>query len=386
MAFLAVYLALSGLMHWALWRFALRLFAVAHPTGRWLLAALFALLAVCFLAAFLLLRATENPWTVGFYRASAVWFALAVNLLGAAGAAWALHGVGRLAGFGPGLFRPLGAAAVIAALAVSALGFWNAFHPRVVALEAALAGLPPAWEGKRIAHLSDLHLGHFHGAAGLERLAGRLAELSPELIVITGDLFDGMSRGMEAFAAPLRRLAAPSGVFFVSGNHEVYAGLGRCLEIVAAAGIRTLHNEAVEIDGLHLVGVAYPGVGAAGEIRGLERLPPPPAPIVLLFHTPSDIVFDRAVDRRRATYLRPDTSFAASRRLGVGLQLSGHTHRGQLFPFGLLTRWIYDGFDYGLRGDSNFAIYVTSGVGTWGPPMRTAADPEIALITLRRAG
>jgi predicted MPP superfamily phosphohydrolase len=389
MIFLAVTLLISGLLHWALCRFALRLFAVAHPGAKMLLAALFALLSIAFMAAFLMLRWTENAWTINLYRAAAVWFALSVNLALAAAAAWLLYGAIRAAGGPPALFRPIGAAALIAALAASLAGFWNAFHPRVTAVEVALENLPPAWEGKRIAQLSDLHLGHFHGTAGLLRLAARLAEISPELVLITGDLFDGMSDGMEGFAEPLKRIEARRGVFFVSGNHEVYAGLRRSLAIAAAAGMRVLENEVAEVEGLRLLGVAYPGVADEREIRGIEKIlsaPAPAPPVILLFHTPTDIRAARPRDRRAATYFHPDTDYSLNRRLGVALQLSGHTHRGQIFPFGLLTRWIYRGFDYGLHRDGGFALYVTSGVGTWGPPMRTAADPEIVVLTLRRAG
>jgi hypothetical protein len=91
-------------------------------------------------------------------------------------------------------------------------------------------------------------------------------------------------------------------------------------------------------------------------------------------------------DGRTATYFRPDTSFALARRLGVSLQLSGHTHRGQFFPFGLLTRWIYNGYAYGLHRADGFSIYISSGVGTWGPPMRTGAPPEIVAFTLKPGG
>jgi uncharacterized protein len=389
MLFLAIFFILTSLTHLALYRFTLRLLAVSHPMVKTILVAVFSLLAVCFMAAFLLLRWQENTLTIRFYQFSAAWFALAINLILAVGASWVLYGLLRALGAGGVGFRMVGGGLALAALAFSAFGFWSAFHPRVRHLEIALQNLPASWQDKKIVQLSDVHLGHFHGPGSLDRLADEIAALAPDLVLITGDLFDGTTDGMPGFAGPLKRLAARRGVFFVSGNHEVYAGLRRCLEIVSSAGIRVLFNEVVEIDGLNLLGIAYPGIGHEQEIRGIEMIWPPrenPNPCILLFHTPTDIRTDGTRDRRTATYWHPDTSYALSKKLGVSLQLSGHTHRGQIFPFGLLTHWIYSGYDYGLHREGSFALYTTSGVGTWGPPMRTGAAPEIVVFTLKRAG
>jgi hypothetical protein len=385
MIFLTVVLALTAGGHYALYRFTLRLLNLAHPFGRGLMLAAFAVLAVSFMAAFLLLRWQETPLTVTFYRLAAVWFAVFVNLLLAVAAAWLAYGLLRLAGFTVSSFPWVAGACTLAALAVSSYGFWNAFHPRTTRLEVRLENLPQSWRGKTIVQLSDVHLGHFHGTAGLERLAEAVDGLNPHMVVITGDLFDGLSDGLSGFAEPLRRLTAPMGVYMVTGNHEVYVGMRRAMGVLARTGIRVLENEVVDVEGLLLMGVAFPGIKDPGEIRGIERLSAVPArPCVLLFHTPADIRADGRPDFRTATYFRPETSFALARELGVALQLSGHTHAGQLFPFGLLTRLIYGGYDYGLNGDERFRIFTTSGVGTWGPPMRTGCRPEIVAITLNR--
>jgi predicted MPP superfamily phosphohydrolase len=386
MIFLFVFFTLTCALHSLLYRFVVRWLGLSHPAAKAAALVLFSFLAISFMAAFFLLRWTENRWTIIFYQVSAVWFALFIKLILAVGATWLLYGFSRLLGASTASFRLLATGCVIAALAGSAYGFWNAFHPLVKPLEIALENLPAAWRGRTIVQLSDLHLGHFHDPAAMERLAHRVNALHPDLVVITGDLFDGMTDGMPEFEEPLKRLRATYGVFFVSGNHEVYAGLRRCLELASRAGIRVLFNEVAEVDGLYLMGVAYPGVREPGDIRNLEPMlaaAPEPRPCILLFHTPTDIRHDGTQDRRTATYWRPDTSFALSKELGVALQLSGHTHRGQIFPFGLLTRWIYHGYDYGLHREGGFALYVSSGVGTWGPPMRTGTAPEIVAITLK---
>jgi predicted MPP superfamily phosphohydrolase len=385
MIFLAVYFLLTCLSHAALYRFTLRLFAVTHPGARWLLLAAFSLLAVSFMAAFFLLRWQENALTIDFYRVAAVWVALSVNLLLAVGATWLCYGVLRLLGVaGPG-FRVLAGGFAVAALAFSLYGFWSAFNPRITQLEVSLPRLPENWHHKTIVQISDVHLGHFHGPAAMHRLAETVNALDPDMVVITGDLFDGMMDGLEEYVEPLKGLRARRGVFMVSGNHEVYAGLRRCLDIVARSGIRVLANERVDVEGLCIIGVSYPGIEREEEIKGLETPPASPsgeAPCILLFHTPTDVRIDGTRDRRSATYWRPDTTFALSRKLGVSLQLSGHTHKGQMVPFGILTRWIYGGLDYGRHRFGDFTLYTSSGVGTWGPPMRTGARPEIVRITL----
>jgi hypothetical protein len=386
MIFLAVFFSLTAAAHFSLYRFVLRGLDVSHPAAKAVLLAAFSFLAVSFMAAFFLLRWVETPWTINFYRVAAVWLALSIKLVLAVAAAWTLYGALRLCGVPESAFRFVAGGCVALALAWSAAGFWAAFHPVLTHVEVTLEKLPDSWRNRTIVQLSDLHLGHFHTPASMERLADRVNALAPDLVVITGDLFDGMADGLPEFVAPLSKLSARQGVFLVTGNHEVYAGLRRCLDLVEKTGIRVLSNEVVEVDGLNLMGVAYPGIKDKSEIRGLEQALDPSAgqrPLILLFHTPTDIRRDGTRDRRTATYWRPDTSFALTRELGVSLQLSGHTHKGQMFPFGHLTRWIYSGYDYGLHREGGFSLFTSSGVGTWGPPMRTGALPEIVVITLK---
>ena len=386
MIFLTVFFSLTAITHFSLYRFVLRWFEISHPAARTVLLAVVSFLAVSFMAAFFLLRWDETPWTINFYRMAAVWFALSIKLVLAVAATWTLYLALRVFGAPESAFRFAASGCVALALAWSAFGFWTAFHPVLTQVDVSLENLPERWRNRTIVQLSDLHLGHFHTAAGMHRLAERVNALAPDLVVITGDLFDGMAEGRMELVAPLSRLSSRLGVFFVTGNHEVYAGLRRCLGLVEKAGIRVLFNEVVEVDGLNLMGIAYPGIKNKDEISGLDPALDPskgPRPLILLFHTPTDIRQDGAQDRRTATYWRPDTSFALSRELGVSLQLSGHSHKGQVFPFDHITRWIYNGYDYGLHRMGGFSLFTSSGVGTWGPPMRTAAPPEIVVITLK---
>ncbi len=165
-------------------------------------------------------------------------------------------------------------------------------------------------------------------------------------------------------------------------------GLKRALDVLSRTRIRVLNNEVINIDGLQIIGVGYPGIHDRDDIRGLEKLDQPSSnhtPRILLFHTPTSILLkdEDEFGQHFSTYWIPDTSFTLPRELGVDLQLSGHSHAGQIIPFGLLTKLLYKGYDYGLRREGDFSIYTTSGVGTWGPPMRTGNSPEIVAIKLK---
>ncbi len=165
-------------------------------------------------------------------------------------------------------------------------------------------------------------------------------------------------------------------------------GLKRALQVLSQTRIRVLNNEVINIDGLEIIGVGYPGIYDKSDIRGLEKLEQSSsnhAPRILLFHTPTSIRLkdEDEFGQHFNTYWIPDTSFKLPRELGVDLQLSGHSHAGQIVPFGLLTKLIYKDYDYGLRREGDFSIYTTSGLGTWGPPMRTGNSPEIVVIKLQ---
>ena len=241
---------------------------------------------------------------------------------------------------------------------------------------------------KTIVQLSDIHLGHFYTIDYLKNLVIRVNALDPDLIFITGDLFDGMAADISRFAAPLSRFKAKKGIYFITGNHESYIGLDRALAVLKNTGIKILNNEVIDSSGMLIIGISYPGLNGADQIHGLEKLRHTPTdknPRILLFHTPTNISPKGGgdIDRHFATYWVPDTTFSQVKKLGVDLQLSGHTHAGQIFPFGYLTKLIYKGFDYGLHRHGSLSIYTTSGVGTWGPPMRTGNSPEIVRVKLR---
>ncbi|WP_437575992.1 metallophosphoesterase [Sorangium sp. So ce887] len=236
-----------------------------------------------------------------------------------------------------------------------------------------LRRLPGAMSGFRVVQLTDLHIGPTIGREWLERVVARVNALKPDLIAITGDLVDGSVEELREHTAPLADLRARHGVFFVTGNHEYYSGVEAWIAELGRLGVRVLRNERVSIgDGDHsfdLAGVddwSSRGMGGdhgpdlARALAGRD----PSRELVLLAHQPKQI--REAAER------------------GVGLQLSGHTHGGQIFPWGLFVR-IDQPYVAGLSSHGASQIYVSRGTGYWGPPMRVGAPSEISLIELEGA-
>ncbi len=271
------------------------------------------------------------------------------------------------------LAQVLAGGATTFAIALSGWGVWSAVRPvEVKRLTVRLKKLPEALRGLRLVQLTDMHVGPTIGRNFVEDIVGKVNELDADIVAITGDLIDGSVEELGEAVRPLGRLRAKHGTYFVTGNHEYYSGADEWLTFLLEIGVRPLRNEHVEVGdngaSIHVAGVddwtAHQfGNGHGSDMsRALEGRDET-KPVVLLAHQP--VHFDQAKEH------------------GVDLQISGHTHGGQIFPFGFLTRLVQP-FLSGLhrRGDSQ--IYVSSGTGYWGPPMRIAAPSEITLIELER--
>jgi len=267
--------------------------------------------------------------------------------------------------------RALAAAALVAL--ASGLGLRGALRvPRVKRVELELAGWPLALDGFRIAQISDIHIGPILGRVFAARLVERVNALAADLIAVTGDLVDGAVDKVGGEVEPFAALHARHGVFFVPGNHDFYSGLHGWADRVRALGMRVLRNERIAVggrSGFDLAGVDdHRGDWRLGSSEDLDAAlagRDPQRPLVLLAHDP--------------------TTFLKASAAGVDLQLSGHTHGGQIWPFGMLVR-LSTPFVAGhfTRGASQ--LYVSRGSGFWGPPMRLFAPSEISEIVIRRKG
>jgi hypothetical protein len=318
-------------------------------------------LSVSFVAASLLAFRYTNAALRAFYRAAAVWLGLLTFLFAGAVSSWIVFGVTRLMGVDVNFHRTV--ELLFGAAAVTGLyGVFNASWTRITRTTVRLANLPAAWRGRRAALISDLHLGHVRNGSFLRRVVGKISKEKPDAVFIAGDLYDGTAIDARRAAEPLSELVAPHGVYFVAGNHEQFGDDTKYLRAIAAAGVRVLSNEKVEVDGLQIVGVPYRNGAREGQLAlALDAI---------------------RLDRDRASILlthapdHPEIAEAA----GVSLQLSGHTHVGQFIPWSWIARRVYRQFVYGLSRIGKMQVFTSSGAGTWGPPLRLGSNPEIVLL------
>jgi uncharacterized protein len=318
------------------------------------------LLSVSFVAASVLAFRYTNPALRAFYKAAAIWLGLLTFLFLAAVSSWILFGVARLAGLDVNFHRTVELLFGIATL-TGLYGVFNASWTRITRTTVRLANLPEAWRGRTAALISDLHLGHVRNGSFLRRVVAKILQEEPDAVFIAGDLYDGTAIDAGRAAEPLNKLTAPHGVYFVAGNHEQFGDDSKYLRAIAAAGVRVLSSEKVEVDGLQILGVPYRNA-AGGKLAsaldgmGLDR----ERASILLVHAPD----------------HPEIAEAA----GVSLQLSGHTHLGQFVPWSWMARRIYRQFVYGLSRIGKMQVFTSSGAGTWGPPLRLGSNPEIVML------
>ncbi|WP_443611892.1 metallophosphoesterase [Actinoplanes hulinensis] len=278
------------------------------------------------------------------------------------------------AGQGPGMDRRLllarGTAifAGLTAASITGYGVKTATGaPQIDRVQLPIAKLPRSMDGTRLAVVSDIHIGPLTGVEHARRITRVINSVNADLVCVVGDLVDGSVAELGRFAAPLGGIESRHGAFFVTGNHEYYSGAEEWVEEVARLGIRPLRNERVEINGLDLAGV--------NDLTGEEQGDGPDfaralgdrdttRPVVLMAHQP-------VAAKEAAPY-------------GVDLQVSGHTHGGQMAPFNMLVR-LQQPVVSGFGKVDGVPVYVTNGAGFWGPPVRVGAPPQVTVIELRVA-
>jgi predicted MPP superfamily phosphohydrolase len=320
-----------------------------------------AILSVTFVTASLLAFRYFNTVARLYYTLAAAWLGIFSFLFFASCALWVAYGAASIVGLHPNR-QEWASVFLRAALLVSAYGIINAAVIRVKRITVKLENLPESWRGRTATLVSDVHLGHVRNLGSIRRLVARVARLKSDIVFITGDLYDGTAADYNGLAAPWSTLSVPLGQYFVLGNHEGFSDSTRYLNAVSGTGIRVLNRDKVEIDGLQLIGVRYHDATHAEHFRsvlqaiGIDRS----RPSILLTHAPDHV--------------------AVSGGEGISLQLSGHTHGGQFFPFNLFVKRIYGQFAYGLSRLGALQAYTTYGAGTWGPPMRVGTNAEIVLI------
>lgn len=265
----------------------------------------------------------------------------------------------------------LGLAVVILVVGIVSYGAWNARHPQINHYDLTIAKQAGPLKQLHVVMVSDIHLGTIVHNGNLTKMVNMVNELKPDLILFAGDVFDENieSSNKQQVSDTFRKLSAPYGVFAVLGNHEYIGGNAEeAINYLGEAGVKVLRDSSQKIaESFYIIGrddrsaSRFNGVPRQ-DLKTLMQEVDSSLPIILMDHQPSQL--DEPAEQ------------------GVNLQLSGHTHGGQLFPIQYITRQIFEK-DWGLLQENDFQLIVSSGYGTWGPPIRVGNTPEIVDITIK---
>jgi predicted MPP superfamily phosphohydrolase len=384
LTFIAVAFSLLGGIHYYLWRRLVR-DPAWRPPWQLIGGTAVALLALSIVLSLILGRGAGDLRKT-FAWPGYVWLGVMFLFLIALGALDLIRVIAFLARRAAGataladdrrlfLARIAAAAATSVVAATSAIALRSGRRaPAIQPLTILLPRLPPELHGFSIVQLTDMHVGPTLGRDFVRDIVDRTNALSPDLIAITGDLVDGSVADLGPVIAPLKELRAKHGVFFVTGNHEYFSGAAEWVNELTRIGIRVLQNERVSIGNgaasFDLAGVDDP---SAVHYGGL-----PPRGAV------ERALVGRDLGRELVLLAHQPRSALDAGPFGVGLQLSGHTHGGQMWPFGVLVK-LQQPFTAGLYRHQGSQIYVSRGTGYWGPPMRLAAPSEITHVRLESA-
>jgi len=322
-------------------------------------------LAIVFIPATILRFRSTHPALRVIYALSASWLGALNFAFFAALACWMVQAIAWMMAWP--LPRPSVAIVLFGlALVTTIYGLINAARLRITRVTVKLPNLPEAWQGCVAALVTDLHLGPLSGPDFLRRVLTRLRTMQPDAVFISGDMFDGSTLGLDQLVAPWREFSTPKGIFYVTGNHDEFAERSLYLEPVRRVGIHVLNNEKVSLDGLQIVGVHDSEASNPLELRAILQQAhiDRQQPSILLAHRPINL--------------------SIAEQEGISLQLSGHTHHGQIWPWNLVVARIYGRFAYGLGRLGKMLVYTSSGTGTWGPPLRVGTKSEIVLIQFER--
>ncbi len=362
--FFAVSLLVILLGHIVFWLILVRLLEIADLQNQIIAGIIIIIFFLSVIISSYLIHKWDNLFTRWYYILAGFWVGLLVNF----GLMTVLILFIKLAGLSLGFSSPVFYIKLIffgGALLLSLWGVYNAWSPQVKEYEIYIKDLPASWDNKTVVQISDVHLGPVYRRHFFSRLIEQINQLNPEAVFITGDLFDGMEGDFSWLNHPFTKLQAPQGIYYSFGNHDQYLGFKRAKQLLEGNPVQILDNKLEEVNGLQIIGINYSFDKyfdlhqAILDKVGYDKA----KPSILLFHAPKDI--------------------KQAKQAEIDLQLSGHTHRGQVFPFNWLAKLSHHGYGYGLFKDGDFNLIVTSGVGTWGPPMKTIGHSEIVKIVLK---
>jgi predicted MPP superfamily phosphohydrolase len=257
--------------------------------------------------------------------------------------------------------------AILFSFAAVIYGYFEALHIRTEHVTVKTSKIPEKIGRFRVVQISDVHLGLIVGKSRLKRILRKVEDARPDILVSTGDLVDGQMDDLEMLTDMFQNIPTQYGKFAITGNHEFYAGLDRALAFTKKAGFTILRGEGLTVsDLLTVVGVDDPA---------RKRYLPDPAA--------SEKALLEKMPREKFTLFLKHQPVISSESLGrFDLQLSGHTHKGQIFPFNLVTKFYYRMHTGLSKINGDALLYVSRGSGTWGPPVRFLSPPEVTVIDI----
>ncbi len=318
------------------------------------------ILSVSFLSMSVIAHYFYNKIVRFLYVIAAIWFGFLMYFLLASALYWVVViGGGKEISAAAASFA--GTLFFAGALCFGIFGIVNANNIRVRRIVVDISHLPESWQKRKVVLISDIHLGQVRDKGFAEKISNIISQISPDIVFFVGDVFDGAKMDTDRCLSPFSNIKTPLGKFFVTGNHEEFheGSAENYDDALKRVGVRVLKNESVKIDGVEIVGVSDKDSAKKDSYRELLKNiigKKKEGPIILLKHTP--ILADVASDT------------------GVDLELSGHTHGGQIFPFNFITPLIFKDRNYGLSKYKSMSSYTSSGVGTWGPPIRIGTTPK----------
>lgn len=272
-----------------------------------------------------------------------------------------------LTDYGPLLVFGFGTLALAIGVPLALLG------PKLRQVVIPIDGLHQGLDGLRIVQISDLHVGPTLGERYVRQVVAMSNELDADLVVLTGDIVDGQPRRLARHVAPLGELRGKHGVLFVLGNHDCYSGAAQWIEQFRGLGMKVLLNEHHRFE--HQGATVVVGGVTDPALRASDATARPRADLAAATHEQASL---------RVLLAHNPALAAEGERAGFDLQLSGHTHAGQFFPWTLAVRLVHAPHVAGLSRRGRMWVYVSAGTGSWGPPVRFGTEPELTLVRIER--
>jgi predicted MPP superfamily phosphohydrolase len=362
LSFVLVLIAILGVGIFAIFEFLIQSMPYASPI---FFALLLSFLCVCtlgFIAMSVVSQYYYNWASRFFYTLSAIWMGLFCYVLMGS----ALGTIGEMVFDIYGIIprEIIGTIVLLGSICITVYGVLRAKRLFTHSVLVKIPSIPEIWKSKRVVWVSDLHLGQVYGSEHAEKVVKHITRLSPDIVFVGGDVFDGTKApDLHALVAPFKALRPKDGIYYITGNHEEFGDKKIFIDAVMNAGMRVLMDECSIIDGMQIIGVDYAHAADESNFKTLLQniSHDPMLPSILLKHEPKHL--------------------DVAEEAGISLQISGHTHRAQMWPLEYIAKLSYKGYAYGLKPFKKMQVLISSGAGTWGPPLRVGTESEVVLIT-----